>query len=299
MRYRLKIRLLSSDLFCRIAEKAKTILGIGAGCGDVPDALKESLVRRYAPQRSFADIGCMWRVNGAYAFLAEKVGAVSVAAVDVYPRTPEYTEHERMVDSRVEFIQGDIHDPDTTEAIGQRDVVFCSGLLYHTPNPIDTLHRLRVICSDILILNTSTVPEMPGLKNVAVFYPFLEEDQRRLWARGNGAVGLSTPYQPSQGYANWFWGFSHSCLESMLRCAGFRVIERYGSGFLSCVVCKVIEEGFVAVSGDWTTSPNAKRPLYDGIGPRIAGRLEQFEAPVRGRMPPSRKMSWKACFEAP
>ncbi len=40
-------------------------------------APREELIRRLAPGRSFADIGCMWNVNGQIAFLAEQSGATS------------------------------------------------------------------------------------------------------------------------------------------------------------------------------------------------------------------------------
>jgi hypothetical protein len=259
MLYKLKVRVLKSRVFNRIASKLNSLFGLDIGFGEVPDRLKEDLIRQYVPGRSFADIGCMWRVNGLFSFVAEDAGAVSVAAVDIYPASAEFAAELQRLGSRVEFIHGDILDPATIEAIGQRDVVFCSGLLYHTPNPIDTLMKLRLICKGTLILNTSTVPEQPGIKNFAVFYPYLEDAQRQVWALGAGAMGISTPYVAGQGYGNWFWGFSHSCLESMLRCAGFRVIERHGNGFLSCVVCEVVEAGFAPVSGDWTVALKTKR----------------------------------------
>jgi len=34
-------------------------------------------VREHAPGHSFADIGCMWGVNGEYAYLAEEAGATA------------------------------------------------------------------------------------------------------------------------------------------------------------------------------------------------------------------------------
>lgn len=258
MFYKLRIQLFKSPLFVRVANKLRALLGIDIGYGEVPDRLKEDLIKKYAPNKSFADIGCMWRVNGYFSFLAESVGATKVAAVDIYPASPEFEAQAEKSGSKITFIQGDIHARETIEAIGHRDVVFCSGLLYHTPNPVDTLMKLRLICTGILILNTSTIPEMPGLKNFAIFYPYLGGDQRQVWNLRQGAIGVSSPYDPGQGYGNWFWGFSYSCLESMLQCAGFRVIARHGGEFLSCVVCEVAEDGFLPVSGDWTLAPRTK-----------------------------------------
>lgn len=265
MLYQLKVRALKSRTFQRLGARLQRLLGRDPGVGEVPDRLKEDLIRRLVPGKSFADIGCMWRVNGLFSFVAQDAGATRVAAVDIHPPSAEFTAELARRGSRVEFIQGDIHAAATLQAIGRRDLVFCSGLLYHTPNPVATLMQLRQICDGVLILNTSTVPEHPGLKNFAVFYPYLDETQRRLWSPGEGALGVATPYDPAQGYANWIWGFSHSCLESMLRCAGFRVSERYGQGFLSCVVCETLPPGFLPAAGDWTPAPVPKTFSRQGV----------------------------------
>ena len=270
MLYQLKVRALKSPLLQRLSARARALFGRGLGVSEVPDRLKQDLIRRLVPGKTFADIGCMWRVNGLFSFVAEDAGAARVAAVDIYPASREFTAELLRLDSRVQFIQGDIHDDETLQAIGRRDLVFCSGLLYHTPNPVATLMQLRRICDGVLILNTSTVPEHPGIKNFAVFYPYLDEGQRRLWSLGEGALGVSTPYDPAQGYANWIWGFSHSCLESMLRCAGFRVVERYGQGFLSCVVCETALPGFLPAAGDWTLAPVPRTFSGQGAVPPAA-----------------------------
>ena len=281
MFYRLRVRALKSPLVQRLSARLESLLGRGLGVGEVPDRLKEDLIRRLVPGRSFADIGCMWRVNGLFSFVAEAAGARSVAAVDIYPPSPEFTAERARLQSRIEFIQGDLHAPATIAAIGRREVVFCSGVLYHTPNPVDTLVSLRQVCEGTLILNTSTVPEHPGIRNFAVFYPHLDPAGRRLWNPGEGAMGLSTPYDPEQGYANWIWGFSHSCLESMLRCAGFKVLERYGQGFLSCVVCEAVEPGFLPRSGDWTLAPATRTFSGQGapLAPLPAGQVAAAGSP--------------------
>src|SRR5215212_3277433 len=108
---------------------------------DAPD--REDVVRRHAAGRSFADVGCMWKVNGRIAFVAEEAGATNVTGVDVMAPTPEYeAEHERR-GSGVRFVQGDLHDPALVDQVGRHDVVWCSGVLYHSPNPMLTLQRLH------------------------------------------------------------------------------------------------------------------------------------------------------------
>ena len=203
-------------------------------------------IRKYAPGRSFADIGCMWGVNGEYAFMAEEAGATRVVAVDVFGPTPEFDEKHRTRYSRVQFVLGDVTRRQTLEAIGHAEVVFCAGVLYHHPSPYDLLVALRQICTRTLILRTSTLPEVRGLPNAAVFFPMLRERQRELWnLRSLGVLhqaGISNEFEPAAGYSNWFWGLTPSCLESLLQLAGFRVEHRATEAFAQTCVCEAVTD---------------------------------------------------------
>jgi hypothetical protein len=206
-------------------------------------------IREHAPGKSFADIGCMWGVNGAYSFLAEEMGAAPVKAVDVFGPTPEFEQESAARRSAVEFILGDATDEETIARIGMVDVVFCAGVLYHHPSPFDLLVALRRMCRRTLILRTSTIPEIHGLPNAAVFYPQLAARPRRLWnlARGgiSGQVGIETPFQPEEGYGNWFWGLTPSCVRSMLETAGFNVARRLTESFSQTFICEPVDVPFV------------------------------------------------------
>ncbi|MEK7609640.1 MAG: class I SAM-dependent methyltransferase [Patescibacteria group bacterium] len=216
------------------------------------------LIKKYISGKSFADIGCMWGVNGLNSFIAEENGATKVTAVDVYPESKEFLEKKNNNNSKIQYVKGDINLLSTTQKIGIADVVLCAGVLYHTPDPVHLLTQLRSICGEILILSTSIVPESPGIRNTAVFYPFLDANQRKIWNRGVGTQkAITGPYEPESGYGNWFWGFSPSCVESMLQCSGFEVIEKYIFPFNSTFVCRVVSSKFIAKSGEWTTPQDA------------------------------------------
>ena len=204
------------------------------------DRLPE-FIRNHAPGKSFADIGCMWGVNGEYSFLAEAAGATAVTAVDVFGPTPEFEEKRHARGSEVRFVLGDITRADALEEIGQADVVFCAGVLYHHPSPFDVLVALRRMCRETLILRTSTIPEVDGLPNAAVYFPHLSDDARRLWdLRSLGLLyqaGITEPFTPQEGYGNWFWGLTPSCLTSLLETAGFRVERRDDEPFAQTMIC--------------------------------------------------------------
>lgn len=211
--------------------------------GDLPH-----LIRKYAPGRSFADIGCLWGVNGEYTFVAAESGATRVVGVDVFGPTPEFEQQRATRAPRVEFVLGDISQPETLAAIGSVDVVFCAGVLYHHPSPFDLLVALRRICKETLILRTSTIPEVRGLPNAAVYFPMLDERARALWNLKTLGVlhqtGISNEFQPADGYGNWFWGLTPSCLESLLRTAGFKVDWRGSEAFAQTVVCSAAAPAF-------------------------------------------------------
>ena len=135
----------------------------------------------------------MWGVNGEYSFLAEEAGATRVFGVDVVRadagvrREAAHSQFERRV-------RPGRHLPRSTRsrASGQVDVVFCAGVLYHHPSPFDLLVALRRICRQTLILRTSTIPEVKGLPNAAVYFPMMDAKGRELWS-------LKSAGRPSPG----------------------------------------------------------------------------------------------------
>jgi hypothetical protein len=213
----------------------------GKPVGHYHDLLE--LIRKHAPGRSFVDIGCMWGVNGAHAFAAEAAGAAGVKGVDVFGPTPEFEAEKKSRGSSVEFLLGDAGSPEMAARIGVVDVVFCAGVLYHHPSPFDLLVALRRICRETLILRTSTIPEIKGLPHAAVYFPGLAPGDRQLWNLSSLGLlhqeGISNAFSPAEGYGNWFWGLTPSCLVALLQTAGFRVDYRATEPFAQTVVCSV------------------------------------------------------------
>ena len=239
--YKLKVRLLKNARCNKLWQRWQILKGRYTGSyNKLPD-----YIRQYAPNKSFVDVGCMWGVNGEYAFIAEEAGATEVKGVDVFGPTPEFEEAKRKRESNVEFILGDATDMRTIQRVGEVDVVFCAGVLYHHPAPYDLLVALRKMCRETLILRTSTIPEVPGFPNAAVYWPHLGPEDRKLWnlsALGlKRQVGITDVFQPEEGYGNWFWGLSPSCLKSMLRTAGFKVEWQFEEAFAQTMICRAVQ----------------------------------------------------------
>jgi SAM-dependent methyltransferase len=197
------------------------------------------LIARHAPGGSFADVGCMWNVDGTYAFHALDQGATRVVGVDLMPATERFLARNHARDDRVRFVHGDINDPTVVDGLGAFDTVFCSGVLYHVPNPVLTLEQLRRICRRVLILVSATIPEL-GVSQGAIFLPFLDARQRRRlnFRTPDVKMALDSAFVAEQGYANWFWGLTPTCIEAMVRSVGFEVSERYRYRHALCLVCR-------------------------------------------------------------
>lgn len=202
------------------------------------ESLWRQLIARHAPGRTFADVGCMWRVNGDYAFLAAARGATAVTGIDVNPATPEFTARNAALGNPVRFVQADLNDP-AIDAVGGFDVVFCSGVLYHVPNPVFSLTQLRRICRETLILTTASMPD-GDLPNAAALLVGLDaaERARLTYPTRHEKCGLDSGFDPTRGYANWVWLPTPSCVHSMLVLAGFVVDELHPAKYVTTAVAR-------------------------------------------------------------
>jgi hypothetical protein len=199
---------------------------------DHPERRRE-LVRRLCAGRSFVDVGGMWNVHGEVAFLAESAGAERVVLFDAMEATEEFRRERESRGSRVEFVRGDLHDGGAIAALGEFDVVWCSGVVYHSPNPFEQVRHLRRLCRGDLLLSSQVIPEVPGIEGACVWYPGLGDAARAAFRRAHGGdesprrIGVTEPFDPALGYANYFWGISPSAMRGMVESAGFEVVDEY------------------------------------------------------------------------
>jgi hypothetical protein len=175
---------------------------------------QEDLIRRYARGCSFADIGCLWKMDGACGFLAEEVGATSVTAMDKWPASDRYREEHARRGSSLRYVQGDLHDPETASEVGVHDVVWCSGVLYHTPHPVLAVGMLLEMTGEHLIVGTKTLPAVPGLPGLAAYYPGLSHAERAVYGPIASEVS-KRGFDRDAFFANWFWGLTPETLAAI------------------------------------------------------------------------------------
>jgi hypothetical protein len=184
-----------------------------------------------AAGRSFADIGGMYGIDGDMAFRAEAAGASQVTLFDAGEPTPRFRARAAELGSAIRCVQGDLEDPVSVKEIGPHQIVWCTGVIYHTPNPVGQLLHLREITTELLFLSSATIPEIPGFPQACVYYPYLEARDRAPFARGirdpanSLAVGTAFDERPMYGHGNFWFGMTPSAVRAMLRTARFEVVE--------------------------------------------------------------------------
>jgi 2-polyprenyl-3-methyl-5-hydroxy-6-metoxy-1,4-benzoquinol methylase len=205
-----------------------------------PEDLWRRLIAEHARGRSFLDVGCMWQVNGEYAFLAAECGATAVTGVDVSAVTTEFVARNERLGNPVRFVKADLNDPGMDRLVGTFDVVFCSGVLYHVPNPVRSLEQLRRLCTGTLILTTASLPE-GDVPNTAILLAGMDDAAREAisYRTRHRKLGLDSRFVPVGGYANWVWLPTPSCVRSMVGLAGFTVEEFYPTRRVTTLVANV------------------------------------------------------------
>ena len=159
--------------------------------------------------KSVIDIGA-W--NGAVSFECEKRGAARVLATDFYcwhggnnrEGRKGFEIARRALNSRVEDKEIRVEEL-SSATVGMFDVVLFLGVLYHAEDPLGYLRRVRSVCRETAIIETS-VDANDYPRPAMVFYE-----------------GDSLNGDPSN-----FFGPNSLAVEAMCREVGFKRVEKIG-----------------------------------------------------------------------
>ena len=172
----------------------------------MPEPVREGWISEVVQGRTFAEVGGLWGVVNEQITVAAASGATELTMIDLAPKggpddlwksfASRLEEHKV---SKVRCVNGSIDDPTVVEEVGSFDVVHCSGVLYHCPEPLHTLRNLRAITRENLVLGTATMPETivtsAGTATVepgaAMLVPAMNDSQRAIfgeWLRENNAL---------------------------------------------------------------------------------------------------------------
>lgn len=211
------------------------------------DDPRDDFIQRVVRGRSFVDVGGLWGTINEKVSVAHRAGASELAMVDV---TPEGNELWRLFHARLREVGVDApvtcRVGDVSEYRDRRyDVVHCSGVLYHHPNPLTIVTGLARACNEHLVLTSAITPnkienragrwELPP--SAVLFVPALTTAEQVIldehWkAIGADVLGITKPAQyrideqNRTDMAPWWWLPTADALQSMAEVCGFRTLDR-------------------------------------------------------------------------
>ena len=207
---------------------------------------RDEYLQRVVGGRSFLEVGGLWGTVNEKVSVAHRAGAGELAMLDVTPQENELWRlfHERLrelgIQAPVACSTGDI-----SQYAGRRhDVVHCSGVLYHHPNPLTLLTGLARACGEHLVLTSAITPQR--IQNArgtweiptsgVLFVPALEEEERAILAEhwrlaGAEAHGIThdarfhVDEQNAADMGPWWWLPTAGAMQAMAEAAGFQALD--------------------------------------------------------------------------
>lgn len=211
---------------------------------DQKDLWIETIVRG----KSFMDVGGLWGTRNEKVSVALGSGARTATMADIAPFGHKlWKDFDAYCDERGVHGYGRAH-LDVVEPPGDcsglvHEVVHCSGIIYHVPDPYRMIANLRKLTREHLILTSMVVPEriendagaVEFPADRAVFVPSLCEATRKIVAAHFDALQLSVGGvnavldeawcwpDGSPNYGPWWWLMSPAYLRGLLEVAGFKI----------------------------------------------------------------------------
>jgi Methyltransferase domain len=206
---------------------------------------RDQYIHRVASGRTFAEVGGLWGTLNERVSVAHAAGARQLTMIDLSPAGSHWWMkfRERCRDLSVPAaaeVSGEILQLAAQPNPPRFDVVHCSGVLYHMPDPIRFLCALRRLTGEHLILTSSITADLianeAGILRVpsgsALFIPALTPPElavvRADWLPlvGENAGGITCPATwRADDFGPWWWLPTIGALKAMCEAAGFRVLD--------------------------------------------------------------------------
>lgn len=224
--------------------------------------VRDRFVQQVVTGKTFAEVGGLWGTVNEKASVAHAAGATELTMIDIsLPGSHWWQEFEKrrvaLNVPPVASVSGDVMQLAETDPSLRFDVVHCSGILYHVPNPLHFLKCLRTITREYLIL-TSSITETEITNDAgrltvpagsALFLPALSPAEKAVlkahWSRivPESAHGLTVeiPRWRLDDFGPWWWLPTTEALAAMCRVVGFDVrgLERTWNGYAATLLLQV------------------------------------------------------------
>jgi hypothetical protein len=206
---------------------------------------RDQYIHRVAANRTFAEVGGLWGTLNERVSVAHAAGARALTMIDLSPTSSHWWSKFRErcksldVPAAAEISAEILHlaaqpQPQTY------DVVHCSGVLYHMPDPLRFLAALRRVTREHLVLTSSITADLisneAGILRVpsgsALFIPGLSAAERAVvradWlplvGENAGGITCETSWKVDD-FGPWWWLPTIGALKAMCEAAGFRVLD--------------------------------------------------------------------------
>jgi tRNA (mo5U34)-methyltransferase len=172
--------------------------------------------------------------DGFFAFELERRGA-EVVAVDYRPRADSgFDLVARIHGYNGIYIQENIYNLDPQQ-LGSFDIVLCLGLLYHLPDPLGALAKVRSLCRGQLyletyVLNSALIPANEQQATPEALVAMMSELPLMQFLPGKSLNNDPTNY----------WAPNMKCLEAMLTESMFEILEKQIYGDRAVIECRAI-----------------------------------------------------------
>ena len=203
-----------------------------------------SWINQFAKDKTFVDVGGLWNTVNERVTVAAKAGAAQVTMVDAMDKKNIWWKKffERCRQAGVACgnnIVANVDAPNFHKKVGTYDVVHCSGIIYHCPNPLHSVSQLARITNEILILGSTRIPNILTNRkgtiamesSSALFVPTLNEVQRAVLAEffeeaGDFTFGITHPTKwELKNYDPWWYIFTDRHIEGFINVCGFEVLD--------------------------------------------------------------------------
>jgi hypothetical protein len=217
----------------------------------------ENWMKKIVPGKSFADVGGLWGTVGERVSMAAQHKPMSLTMIDRAPHGELWERFQSRLrelgidDSSVKQIRSDVESADFAKTVGRYDVVYSSGLLYHTPDPMHFMGQLGEIVNEYLICGTIVLTDviMDRLNwkhdfPCSVFVPALNDAQKKMLGDAYQFHDTSLAFGITHEERNWFccnpneFGVRHNAcpfwwlhppeaVEKMIELIHFDVLDRF------------------------------------------------------------------------
>jgi len=203
---------------------------------------RDEFLSRVVAGKTFAEVGGLWGTVSEKVSVAHRAGATASTMIDITPANGELWGkfRDRLAPlglTDVGCVSADICQLVERPDPPAYDVVHCSGVLYHHPNPFVLLSALRRITREHLVLTsavTQTVIENEQGRYAippsgVIFVPALADQERAIlkayWEKvGVSAGGLTEKCEYRvDWFGPWWWLPTAPALTAMCRAAGYQV----------------------------------------------------------------------------